>query len=439
VGQNEIIIKVSNERIYFNPRLSIPIQQTNIPYKYLTFRTHEEIFWKVEMLNYKAYNRCLKVSVKEYSTSDITNFDKQEPKKPVNELIFDKFDWPKLEPLLTYYHPSRLLESLININAYLYLRVERQSHMPIQPASVFAEMQPSDIDKQFEQKPTISIITEDFWISFTDAHFMLGYVTFKKHIKQIGKELAFKIPNEHILAEFDNIKGWFAKKLKTKKFKVAVSITLNDKEVTEIRATSKHIEQITPELIDSVKYQRTFALTKKPRSSNPDKSLFTAEEIFTLIDTDDIEGNVFNQSEEDILNFFLYKSDIRNKKQLAYLAGKKQSENYKLRYTLNPNFGFLFVIEGAENDHFVWELLNSHATYIWSIEKGKQNVELQFKRIEDIVNTVRSIGRNNYKRAYRENHQDEDLVYRVIKHEDIGSKLVDDFPIWKSKLNEQLT
>lgn len=438
MGQKEITIKVRNDRIYLNPRLSIPIKQTNIPREHLTFRSHEDIFWKVEMLDYKADKKCLTVSVKEYNSSDIANFDKQEPKKSVDELHFEPFDWKKLEPLLTHYQKSALTEILFNKDADFFSRDHKQNHVSVKPTSVSADSQPFTSNQQFEQKPTVITITEDFWIYFTDAHFMLGYVTFKKHIKKIGKELDFKISNEHILAEFDNIKFWFAKKLKTKKFKVVVSITLTENEVTETRATSKHIEQITPELIDSVKYQRTFALTKEPRVNNPDKSLFTAEEIFTQIDTDDIEGNVFNQSEEDILNFFLKESDIRNKKQLAYLAGKKQSENYKLRYTLNPNFGFLFLIEGAENNHFVWELLNSHATYLWSIEKGKQNVELQFKRIEDIVNTVRTSGRENYKRAYRNNHQDDDLVFRVLYHEDIGSKLVDDFPKWKSKLNEQL-
>lgn len=439
MGQKEIIIKVLNDRIFLNPRISIPIHQTNIPKEYLTFRSHADIFWKVEMLDYKADNKCLKVSVKDYSTSDITNFDKQEPKKSVDKLLFEKFDWLKLEPLLTAYQKSRLTEILFNIDADHFYRVEIQKHTFVKPASFLADYQPFTNNQPFEQKPRVTTYTEDFWVYFTDAHFMLGYVTFKKHIKKIEKEIDFKIPNEHILAEFENIKFWFAKKLKTKRFMVVVSITLTDNEVTETRAASKHIEQITPEIIDSVKYQRTFALTKEPRLNSPDKSLFTAEEIFNQIDTDDIEGNVFNQSEEDILNFFLKESDIRNKKQLTYLAGKKQSENYKLRYTLNPNFGFLFLIEGVENNHFVWELLNSHGTYIWSIEKDKQDVELQFKRIEEIVNTVRASGRENYKRAYRNNHQDIDLVFRVIYHEDIGSKLVDNFLKWKSRLNEQLT
>lgn len=438
MGQKEIIIKVRNDRIFLNPRLSIPIQRTNIPNEHLTFRSHEDIYWKVEMLDYKADKKCLKISVKDYSISDITNFDKQEPKKSVDELLFEKLDWHKLEPLLTAYQKSRLTEILFNIETDHFSSGETHNYLSGKPAPLIEDNQPLIGTQQFEQKPIVTILIEEFWVYFTDAQFRLGYVTFKKYIKKIGKEIDFKIPNEHILAEFDNIKFWFAKKLKTNKIKVIVSITLTDNVVTETSAASKHIEQITPELIDSVRYQRTFALIKEPQLSNPDRSLFTVEEIFAQINTDDIEGNVFNQSEEDIINFFLKESDIRNKKHLAYLAGKKQSENYKLRFTLNPNFGFLFLIEGAKSNHFVWELLKSHGTYIWSIEKDKQNIELQFKRVEEIVNTVRTSGRENYKRAYRNNHQDDDLVFRVIYHEDIGSKLVDDFPKWKNRLNEQL-
>ncbi len=432
--QKEIIIKICNDRILLNPQLSIPIHQTNIPKPYLHFKTHGEIFWKVEMLAYKVDDKCLKVKVKEYNTSDIAKFDNQKPKKEVEQLLFEKFDWVKLEPILTSYQKIKLHEILFNIDTNPYSRGDNAT-----PKRGNFDFGIFPTSTQHEPKPSTTTITEDFWVHFTDTHFMLGYVTFKKHIKKLGKELDFKIPNEHILAEFDNIKFWFAKKLQTKKIKVIATIFLTDDQANETTATSKHIDLISPELIDSVKYQRTLALTKEPKIMSPDKSLFTADDIFAQFETEDIEGNVFNQSEEDILNFFLEKGNVRNKKQLAYLAGKKQSENQKLRYTLNPNFGFLFLVEGVENNHFIWELLNSHATYIWSIDKTDKESELQFKRIESIVNTVRTSGRESYKQAYRNNHQDNDLVFRAIYHKGIDSNFVDDFPEWKSKLNEQLT
>jgi hypothetical protein len=268
---------------------------------------------------------------------------------------------------------------------------------------------------------------------------MLGYVTFKKFIKRLGREIEFKIENDNILAEFDNIKYWFSKKLKSKKFKVKANITVIGNDIKEIKATSKEIDLITEDIINSIKYSRMMSLISPPKNNNLDKSLFTAEEIFAQIDTEDTGGNVFNQNGQDILNSLMQKDNIRNKKELAYLSGSKQSANHPLRYTLNPNFGFLFFVEGLENNHFIWELLNSNATYIWTFDKSDNEIQLQFKRMESIINTIRSIGREAYKRAYNQTHQDNDLGFRIITHEDISSKLVDAFPKWKSKLNEQLT
>ncbi len=430
--QKQLIIKVSNERVWLNPKVSILIDQTNIPKDHLTFRSHGDIYWKVEMLGFSGDTKCLEVRVKEYSPQDTSNFHSQRPKKEVAQLRFEKFDWEKLEPELTSYQKIKLREVLFNIDANPFSKGDAHPFKSNKIDSTSIELN-DPIEKQ-----GFITINEDFWHYFKDAHFKLGYVSFKKYIDRLDREIEFSIANDHILPEFDNIKFWFAKKLKKKKFKVNAVIKLSDDGNTETLATSRHIDQITPDLIDGVKYQRTFALTKELRMTEPDKSLFTAEEIFSQIDTDDMEGNVFKQSEEDILEFLMENKNIRNKKQLAYLAGKKQSERHKLQFTLSPNFGFLFLVEGEKNNHFIWELLNSHATYIWSVEKHRKNIDQQYKRIESIINTVRTSGRENYKRAYRNDHQDHDLVFRLINHEDISSKLVDGFPRWRSKLNEQL-
>ena len=437
MGQKEIIIKIQNDRILFNPQLSIGIDHTNIPYKYLTFRTNQDIYWKVEMLEYLSSEKCLKVKILDYYATDVVSFTNQPAKSEIKRLVFvGKYDWSKLYPLLISYTRSKFVNLLYNIDIDPALKIENEglNNRPIEKAE-------SIIFKPFEHstEPVVSVITDDFWVEFNEAQFMLGYITFKKYIKRIRKNIDFKIPNDHILAEFGNIKYWFSKRLKTKKFHVKVSVRIIDNEVKETNATSNEIDLITPELIDSIKYLRTIALTKAPKENNLDKSLFTAEDIFSQIDTDDMEGNVFIQTEEDILNFLIEKVNVRNKKELAYLSGKKQSENHPIRYTLHPNFGFLFLIEGVENNHFVWELLNSNATYIWTIDKSDNDIKLQFKRIENIINTVRTNGREKYKNAYKNTHQDNDLIFRVINHKDIGSDLVDEFPRWKNKLNEQLT
>jgi hypothetical protein len=432
----EIIIKVSNDRILFNPSLSISINQTNIPKEHLTFRTHDDIFWKVEMLEYAETDKCLKVKVNDYNTKDISKFDDQKSKKEIAQLVFEKVDWTEFEPLLSNYQKGGLQDFSFNIDTNPLSQKSSSSHNYYK--SAFNDFLASPPPTYEEPKPVITKLTQEFWITLKEVHFITGAVTFKKKIKRLRKELDFIIKNEHILAEFDNIKYWFARKLKTKRFKVLATITFTNDVMTDSMATSEHFDQINPDLIDSVKYIRTFALTKEPKTSAPDKALFTTEEIFTQMDTENVEGNVFNQSDQDLLNIFILKEGIRNKKQLEYLSDKKQSENYKLRYTLNPNFGFLFLVEGVEKNHFVWELLNSHATYIWSTDKSENDIELQYKRIESSVNAIRTNGREKYKQAYRTTNQDNDLIFKVIKHKDIGSTSVDEFPQWQNKLNEQL-
>jgi hypothetical protein len=445
----ELIIKVDNQEIHLSPKLTVPIEHTNIPIEHCKFRTYKDIFWKVELLEYNSDNKCWKIKVIDYFTNDIQNFDHQKSTKEINRIAFEKFDWPKLEQHLSSYQTIKLLDILDYHDTDRYFREETipkgvlnftDTDFPKESMEVSIP-QAEDTITSFaptKREPVIKTYKIEFSVYFSEAYFKLGYVTFSKNIKEIGNKVDFKIENDYILAEFDNIKTWFAKKLKTKKFKVNATINSKDGIITEIIATSPHIAMIDAELIDSIRYHRTFALTKSPKISNTDKSLFTADEIFREMETDDIEGNVFKQNEQDILSLFLYHHKTRNRKQLEYLSGSKHSMNVKLRFTLHPNFGFLFLIEGKENNHFVWELLNSHSTYIWSIDKLEREIEIQYKRIEASINAIRDYGREQYKREFRQNHLDSDLVFSAIEHEDITSNFVDGFVKWKHKLNEKI-
>lgn len=437
----ELIIKVDNLDIYLSPNLSIPIQHTNIPIEHCRFRSYEDIFWKVELLEYNSENKCWKMKVVDYFVNDIKNFDHQKSTREVERIAFEKFDWLKFEQHLSNYQKIKLLDILNNHDVERFFKEEQIEkvvrtntieHLIEQDRSDTATFAP------VEREPLIENFKIKFTVYFSNAYFMLGYVSFSQNIKEVNEKVEFKIKNDYILPEFENIKAWFAKKLKTKKFTVIANITLVDRKVTEVTSNSPQIEMINAELVDSIKYQRTLSITKSPKVSDTDKSLFTAEELFGEMKTDDIEGNVFKQNEQDIISFLLENYKTRNRKQLEYLSGSKQSEKTKLKFTLHPNFGFLFLIEGKENNHFVWELLNSHATYIWSVGKSEHDIELQSKRIEATINDIRYSGREQYKRAYKQNHHDNDLVFCVIEHDDITSNFVDGFVKWKHKLNEKI-
>jgi hypothetical protein len=429
---SEIIVRLDDNRIWLNAVDFIEWSSTNIPGRFFTLRSNAPLYWKIKISRWDSREQCLYVRVIDYDTQADQQFLSQIPKKEIRKIIFDKLDWLKFEPLLIQYHKSGLAQVLQNADTNRF----DAGQVTTLRSSITAE-EPSGGSLKPEKNPENKISTE-FWVYFSEARFRLGYVAIIKYIPELDQDVECRIKNDNILAEFDLIKPWFSKKLKTRKFKVSATILYSEGKVLDVLAYSKHIDSITPELIDAVKYQRTYGLLKPSMFSNPEKSLFTSDDIFGQFGDDENEGNIFNQSDEEILRFLLEKSKVRNRKQLEYLSGMKQSENNKLRFTLHPLFGFLFYIEGKENNHFVWELLNSHATYVWSIEKSSGNRELQFRRIENTINTVRSQGREQYKQTYRRNNRDADLVFRVIEHQDINSDFVDSFPKWKAKLNEQL-
>mgnify|MGYP001495186491 CR=1 FL=1 len=435
MDKRKIVIKVSNDFIYFNPKFSIPIQATNVPKKYLSFRTKDEIFWLVDMINYDKESKVLNVKICNYKASDTSSFEEQKPTKEIAQLIFESFDWNEFEPLLMRYQVSAFKNQLTNYEDSPYFNSDTISF----PKEQISNSKNKDIPYYMDIILPKHIVKEEFRISFSESTFKSGYIEFSKFSKKLKRTYTFSIKNEHILAEFENIKHWFSKRLKIKKFKVYVEFKLEGENVLEINTTSPQIEKINPELIDGVKYQRTISLIKEPRQINPDKSLFTTADIFDQFDQEDSVGNVFNQSEQDLLDFFIEnKQNIRNKNQLTFLSRNLQSVKQKMRYTLNPNFGFLFFVEGKNKNHFIWELLNSHATYIWSFEKNETSISIQYSRVEGIINMIRINGRDTYKNEYRNKGLDNDIAFIVIYHDLKDYDTMAAFSHWKSKLDEQL-
>lgn len=85
-------------------------------------------------------------------------------------------------------------------------------------------------------------------------------------------------------------------------------------------------------------------------------------------------------------------------------------------------------------DHFIWELLNTHATYIWSIERKGYSLENKLKLIEREVNFIRENGRN----IYLNSKKNADLIFNKINHENSETGVIDGFPKWKVRVNEKI-
>ena len=94
----QIIIRVDNERIYFNPIVSISWSQTNIPKEHFKFK--REVYWRAELIQYTEENKYWEIKVLDYSVTEIETFSRQKPSKDVLGLNISPLDLEQLEPLL---------------------------------------------------------------------------------------------------------------------------------------------------------------------------------------------------------------------------------------------------------------------------------------------------------------------------------------------------
>lgn len=438
------LIRITKNRVFLTTEMSLSLSQTSLVGNHLSFRTFEDIYFEIEVLTYDNKSHEISIEVVDYQPKNISRFKEQTAKAQVLFIHFKPLKWQCIEKYLSSYTKSVLLRekivfedvppltSKVSENSFSKTSKSNESSRP-----AFFEIRQNDAEPK-QREPFIEKITEDAKIYFKDVDFNLGFVVFSYKSKKLNETYNLKIENHFLLTEFNAIKSYFPKVFGRKQFSIKIIFKLIDKVVTDITTTSSEIESINENILDSIKRERIARLTSTPLRNSVDKSLFTAEDIFDSFEDILKDGNIFKQSEEDILNFLIETRNVRNAKHLQFLSGSKHSIKQKLRFTLKPLFGFVFFIEGETKNHFCWELLNSHATYLWSFDKIDADTKFQFKRVEETINIIRDMGRETYKRDFKNNKVDSDLSFCTIEHSDINSTLKDGFVEWQHRLKERL-
>mgnify|MGYP000844791294 CR=1 FL=1 len=444
------LLRISKGKIFLTPDSCYELTQTSLKGTHLSFRSYQDIYFEVEVLAYDKTSSEILLTVTDYQPTHINKFKEQVAKAPVEFIRFTPLQWHKVERHLSSYTKSVLIRENIVVDDETISARDEPKKSLFEILKEKAEQNGGASKLSFEEltqnlveptpkEPVIETINETANIYFKDADFKLGFVAFNYKSKKLGETFVLKIENHFILSEFNAIKSYFPKVFNGKKqFSINVTFTLTDKVVTDIVTTSKEIGEINERVIESIKRERIANLTSTPLIKSVDKTLFTSDEIFDSFEDDLKDGNIFNQSEEDILNFLIETRNVRNAKHLQFLAGSKHSVKQKLRFTLKPLFGFLVFIEGERKNHFCWELLNSHATYLWSFDKIDTDIQFQFKRIEETINIIRDMGRENYKAEFKSNKIDSDLGFCTIEHSNINSAIKEGFVEWQHRLKERL-
>jgi hypothetical protein len=408
-----MIVKLTPKGIFYNPTQCIPWDKTNFPHTdQFGIKSNSQMYWRLRQLSFQKAKGRLTVTPIHYDINEKERqtFREQNPKYPISELIFIDVIWEKLEKHLYHYTPK----------AFEHLTVPKSSARTKTPDLAF-------VTTPTEQLPKIELT---FKVHLKNVTFKTGFVELEQSTKLRSTPITIKIYNDAILQEFDYIKPFFGKLFGKKKITVKGFLRMEGGEIRQKNFQSPEIASINDETITAVKHLLIKGAITAPPAIAVDKSLFTNEDFFEGLHGEEL-GNTIRADEKELFEQLKGLEGVRNKKQLEYLAGRIHDDSERIRFTLHPNFGFLFCHKGKKMLHFIWELIDSHATYIWSCEYDEPQ-EQKVAKLEDIIGYIKSNGRNAFIRINTNEH----FIFSRIIHE--KAQLVQGFPKWKARLNEKL-
>ncbi len=279
-----------------------------------------------------------------------------------------------------------------------------------------------DEPKEEIKKSNITLIEKEIKIPITELEFHYGSVVFKYRIPELKTELEVEIENLEVRPEFEVLKPYFVKALKSKNVKIQIYAEFVGGKLVSQLATSNDIGKINREVIDGVK----FSFVSKNIIG---KHLQQSE---NLLDINQIQGEKSNslyRSGEELLEDLLKKENYKHHKQLQFLALRHDRNTLKVRFVLSP-FSFVFLVTGNEQFHIVLETLDTEeATYLWHFPKDKSTLKLKLKEIDDLLSIIRNKGRQAFLERQPEN-------FNRIMHDYTDNKR--GFVLWKDQLEEQI-
>jgi superfamily II DNA or RNA helicase len=292
-------------------------------------------------------------------------------------------------------------------NTY-YRKIAKQASLFDEPTEFIPEKQNLIIEKQIK-------------IAIEDLDFGYGNVGFEYVDKESNQRFNFEIENEEFRPEFEVLKPYFIKVLKSKSVMIDIYAELENGVILSQLATSSDIENINKEIVESVKFQflnKTF-VGQIPTSK---QNILTTNELPK-------NQNIYSDA-ESILEDLLKVKQYKHSKHIQFLADKHERNVMKLRFALQP-FSFVFLIAGEQNYHIILETLDTEeATYIWHTNKSKTAILEAVKQIDKELNIIKEKGRQAYLETNPQNFS------RIVHDYSDNNK---GFIIWKGQLEERLS
>ncbi|TFG88812.1 MAG: restriction endonuclease subunit R, partial [Candidatus Atribacteria bacterium] len=284
-------------------------------------------------------------------------------------------------------------------------------------ATLFDESRPNTAPFQ------ISKIEKTIKVPITDLDFRYGAIAFNYLIPGSSRELEFEVENTEIRPEFDVLKPYFARLLKSGKVEVEISAEFEEELLVAQTAHSEALEKINQEIIESVKFRFLERDIVNRQYTDSNAGLMDIRSLQDGLDAS------FYKSGESLLNDLLQNTNVKHYRQLRYLASRHEGNILKLRFVLNP-FSFVFLISGQEQYHIILETLDTEeATYIWHFNRNIKQLSLNLKQIDHDLNTIRNQGRQSLLEAHPDN-------FTRLVHDYTNERK--GFVSWKARLEERL-
>lgn len=279
-------------------------------------------------------------------------------------------------------------------------------------------------EQQGEPAKNIFTVEKKTKISIEELEFRYGTIAFRHKVAEMNAELEFEVENLEVRPEFDVLKPYFSKLLKSKNVGVNIFAEFEDGKLVSQSASSGDLEKLNREVIEGVKFR--FIENMIGNRTTSGENLLDIKQV----QWNDNNSSSLYESGEELLEDILKSKKVKHYQQLRYLAQKHEGTIMKLRFVLSP-FSFVFLLSGTDQFHIVLETLDTEeATYLWHFDKDKQQLRQQLKGIDENLNAIRNKGRHEFLQAPPQNFS------RII-HDYSDDRR--GFILWRDQLEERLS
>ena len=410
-----LVLRATNEGFYYSATGLIPAAATNLPFSAFRFSERTEHYWLVDMRAYDKDTARLRVQCVDLEAGESAFAPTLEPKSPIRSLVFAPLPADAFKAQLASYRLRELSPALAPEPAHQLNPAPAPA-----PAPTLKDTPP--------EKPQGRPVR--FTVPIRKLTFGNGGVSGTVDLPGVSDPLPFRVRNDHLLAEFDAIKGYFVRALRRETIEVRSVLRFGEDTPRLDVATSPQIDRIDERMLRLFRGRALRKLTNAPPPP-VDRSLFTPEEVLGSLDDDELGRAVLPTDGLALLEELLNNKTVRNARQLRFLAGRLHDASAPLHYVLSPGFGFVFTARGQDANHYVLELLDSHATYVWSLPRDWRTPAEQTRSVEREIAMIGNVGRSQYRRSLHFEHE-----FWFVVHERTERGLSDGFPRWKNRLLE---